>query len=320
MPGIRALLEVGGRKLDRIVAADLGFIAGPRLNAAGRMDDMSVGIECLLADNETSARELAMQLDELNRDRREVETDMQAQALAAIKAMKLDVENLPVGLCLFQPDWHQGVIGILAARIKERFHRPVIAFARSGEGMLKGSARSVSGLHIRDALDAVATRHPGLIPRFGGHAMAAGLSLAEDNYAVFAQAFDEEISRHLTQDDLAGVVYSDGELSDRELSLDTAQLLRDASPWGQGFPEPVFEGNFDVLSHRVVGQRHMKMMLRPLGGENEIDAIAFNTPELPEPCRQLHMAYRLDVNEYRGRVTAQLIIEYIGSPRVVAPA
>ena len=319
-PGIRALLEAGGRKLDRIVAADLGFIAGPRLNAAGRMDDMSVGIECLLADNETSARELALQLDELNRDRRSVETDMQAQALAAIKAMKLDVENLPVGLCLFQADWHQGVIGILAARIKERFHRPVIAFARSGEGMLKGSARSVSGLHIRDALDAVATRHPGLIPCFGGHAMAAGLSLAEDNYADFAQAFDEEISRHLTQDDLAGVVYSDGELSERELSLDTAQLLREVSPWGQGFPEPVFEGNFDVLSHRVVGQRHMKMMLRPLGGENEIDAIAFNTPELPEPCRQLHMAYRLDVNEYRGRVTAQLIIEYIGAPRVVASA
>ncbi len=319
-PGIRALLEVGGRRLDRIVAADLGFIAGPRLNAAGRMDDMSVGIECLLADDETGARELAMKLDELNRDRRKVEADMQAQALAAIKTMKLDVENLPVGLCLFQPDWHQGVIGILAARIKERLHRPVIAFARSGEGMLKGSARSVSGLHIRDALDAVATRHPGLIPRFGGHAMAAGLSLEEENYAVFAQAFDEEISRHLTQDDLAGVVYSDGELSERELSLDTAQLLRDASPWGQGFPEPVFEGNFDVLSHRVVGQRHMKMMLRPLGGDSEIDAIAFNTPELPEPCRQLHMAYRLDVNEYRGRISAQLIIEYIGTPRLVAPA
>ena len=319
-PGIRALLEVGGRKPSRIVAADLGFIAGPRLNAAGRMDDMSVGIECLLADDETRARELAGKLDELNRDRREVETDMQAQALAAIKVMKLDAENLPVGLCLFQPDWHQGVIGILAARIKERFHRPVIAFARSGDGMLKGSARSVSGLHIRDALDAVATRHPGLIPHFGGHAMAAGLSLEESGYAVFAQAFDEEISRHLTQDDLAGVVFSDGELSGRELSLETAQLLRDASPWGQGFPEPVFEGNFDVLSHRVVGQRHMKMMLRPLGGENEIDAIAFNTPELPEPCRQLHMAYRLDVNEYRGRVTVQLIIEYIGSPRVVASA
>ncbi|MCK5481517.1 MAG: single-stranded-DNA-specific exonuclease RecJ, partial [Gammaproteobacteria bacterium] len=319
VPGIRALLEVGGRNPNRIVAADLGFVAGPRLNAAGRMDDMSVGIECLLAGNETTARELAARLDELNRDRRVVETDMQAQALAAIRNMKLDERNLPVGLCLFEPDWHQGVIGILAARIKERFHRPVIAFARSGEGMLKGSARSVSGLHIRDALDAVATQNPGLIPGFGGHAMAAGLSLEENNYADFAKAFDKEISRHLTQDDLAGVVYCDGELSDRELSLDTAQQLRDASPWGQGFPEPVFEGNFEVLSHRVVGQRHMKMMLRPPGGENEIDAIAFNTPELPEPCRQLHMAYRLDVNEYRGRVTPQLIIEYIGAPRVASP-
>ena len=319
VPGIRALLEVGGRKPNRIVATDLGFVAGPRLNAAGRMEDMSVGIECLLADNETTARELAGRLDELNRDRREVETDMQEQALAAIKTMKLDEKNLPVGLCLFEPDWHQGVIGILAARIKERFHRPVIAFARSGEGQLKGSARSVSGFHIRDALDAVATQNPGLIPGFGGHAMAAGLSLDESNYADFAKAFDKEVSRHLSQDDLAGVVYSDGELSGAELSLDTAQQLRDASPWGQGFPEPVFEGNFDVLSHRIVGQRHMKMMLRPLGGEMEIDAIAFNTPELPEPCRQLHMAYRLDVNEYRGRVTPQLIIEYIGSPRVAPP-
>ena len=319
VPGIRALLEAAGRKPDRIVATDLGFVVGPRLNAAGRMDDMSIGIECLLTDDEDRARELAQRLDELNRDRREVETDMQTQALAAIKNMNLDEKNLPTGLCLFEPDWHQGVIGILAARIKERFHRPVIAFARSGEGQLKGSARSVSGFHIRDALDAVATQNPGLIPHFGGHAMAAGLSLDENNYADFARAFDKEVSRHLTKDDLNGVVYSDGELSNDEMSLDTAQLLRDASPWGQGFPEPVFEGNFDVLSHRVVGQRHMKMMLRPLGGENEIDAIAFNTPELPEPCRQLRMAYRLDVNEYRGRVTPQLIIEYIGSPRVASP-
>jgi single-stranded-DNA-specific exonuclease len=318
VPGIRALLEAAGRKPNRIVATDLGFVVGPRLNAAGRMDDMSVGIECLLTDDEDRARELAQRLDELNRDRREVETDMQTQALAAIKNMNLDEKNLPTGLCLFEPDWHQGVIGILAARIKERFHRPVIAFARSGEGQLKGSARSVSGFHIRDALDAVATQNPGLIPHFGGHAMAAGLSLDENNYADFARAFDKEVSRHLTKDDLNGVVYSDGELSNDEMSLDTAQLLRDASPWGQGFPEPVFEGNFDVLSHRVVGQRHMKMMLRPLGGENEIDAIAFNTPELPEPCRQLRMAYRLDVNEYRGRVTPQLIIEYIGTPRVAS--
>jgi len=319
VPGIRALLEAAGRKPNRIVATDLGFVVGPRLNAAGRMDDMSIGIECLLTDDEDRARELAQRLDELNRDRREVETDMQTQALAAIKNMNLDEKNLPTGLCLFESDWHQGVIGILAARIKERFHRPVIAFARSGEGQLKGSARSVSGFHIRDALDAVATQNPGLIPHFGGHAMAAGLSLDESNYADFARAFDKEVSRHLTKDDLSGVVYSDGELSNDEMSLDTAQLLRDASPWGQGFPEPVFEGNFHVLSHRVVGQRHMKMMLRPLDGENEIDAIAFNTPELPEPCRQLRMAYRLDVNEYRGRVTPQLIIEYIGTPRVASP-
>ncbi len=310
-PGIRALLEVGGRSLSRMVAADLGFVVGPRLNAAGRLDDMSVGIECLLTDDAAAASQMAARLDTLNRERKEIESDMQARALAAIAGLKLDDEQLPVGLCLFDPDWHQGVIGILAARLKERFHRPVIAFARSGPGELKGSARSIDGLHIRDALDAVATRHPDLIAKFGGHAMAAGLSLPEDHYPAFTTAFDEEVSRHVCRDDLNGVIYSDGELSGQELSLETAQLLRDASPWGQGFPAPVFEGDFNVVSHRVVGQRHLKMTLTPAKGGCQIDAIAFNTEVLPQGRQQVHLAYRLDVNEFRGIVSPQLIVEHM---------
>lgn len=311
VPGIRALFEVGGRSLSRMVATDLGFTVGPRLNAAGRLDDMSLGIECLLTDDAAAATRMATRLDELNRDRKLIETDMQTRALAAIEALDLRDDRLPVGLCLFDPGWHQGVIGILAARIKERFHRPVIAFARSGAGEIKGSARSVAGLHIRDALDAVATRHPDLIEKFGGHAMAAGLSLPEAHYPAFAAAFDKEVSRHLSREDLNGVIYSDGELSDQELSLDTAQLLRDASPWGQGFPAPVFEGDFTVVSHRVVGQRHLKMTLSPATGNCQIDAIAFNTEVLPRGSQRVHMAYRLDVNEYRGIVSPQLIVEHM---------
>jgi single-stranded-DNA-specific exonuclease len=311
VPGIRALLESAGRNLQRVVASDMGFGVAPRLNAAGRLDDMSLGIECLLTDDMQAARQMAMRLDTFNRERKDIESDMQARALQVIKQLDLKDEQLPVGLCLFEPDWHQGVIGILASRIKERFHRPVIAFARSGEGELKGSARSVSGLHIRDALDAVATRHPGLIDKFGGHAMAAGLSLAEHNYPSFSVAFNDEVERHLSADDLTGVIYSDGELSDRELTLDTAQLLRDASPWGQGFPAPLFEGDFTVLGFRVVGERHLKMSLQTAQGRCRIDAIAFNTTQLPADCRQLHMAYRLDANEFRGIVSPQIIVEHI---------
>ena len=314
VPGIRALLEASGRNLSSCVATDLGFAVGPRLNAAGRLDDMSVGIECLLTDDPAVAREMATQLDALNRDRREIESDMQAQAMQAIAALDLDEDRLPVGLCLFDPDWHQGVIGILAARIKENFHRPVVAFARSSAGELKGSARSVPGLHIRDALDAVATRHPGLVGRFGGHAMAAGLTLAEGDYPAFAQAFDAEVARHLSRDDLSTVIYSDGELAESELSLDTAQLLRDASPWGQGFPAPLFDGNFDIVGQRVVGQRHLKLTLQPVGGKRQIDAIAFNTAALPPGCRHAHLAYRLDVNEFRGLVSPQLMVEHIEVP------
>jgi len=311
VPGIRALLEIAGRSLPRIVATDLGFAVGPRLNAAGRLDDMSLGIECLLTDDQTAARQIAVQLDELNHERKEIESGMQARALEAIAGLNLEDDELPIGLCLFDPNWHQGVIGILAARIKERFHRPVIAFARSGESELKGSARSVPGLHIRDVLDAVAARHPGLISKFGGHAMAAGLGLPECNYRAFASAFDEEVSRHLTQDDLGGVIFSDGGLTDEQLSLDTAQLLRDAGPWGQGFPSPVFDGEFEIVSHRVVGKSHLKMTLKPVGGFSQIDAIAFNTSTLPAGRQHARMVYQLDVNEFRGIVSPQLIVEHI---------
>jgi single-stranded-DNA-specific exonuclease len=311
VPGLRALLEAGGRSLARVVASDLGFAAGPRLNAAGRLDDMSLGIECLLTDDAAAARDMAAQLDALNRERREIETDMQAQALTAIENLQLDDERLPVGLCLFDPDWHQGVIGILAARIKDRLHRPVIAFARSAEGEIKGSARSVTGLHIRDVLDAVATRHPQLVQKFGGHAMAAGLSLAEADYPAFAAAFDAEVSRHMSADDLHTCLYSDGELSDGELSLGTAQQLRDAGPWGQAFPEPLFDGRFEILGQRVVGERHLKLTVKSPQGAGRIDAIAFNTAALPADCHVARFAYRLDVNEYRGLVSPQLVIEHI---------
>jgi single-stranded-DNA-specific exonuclease len=284
VPGLRALLEAGGRSLARVVASDLGFAAGPRLNAAGRLDDMSLGIECLLTDDAAAARDMAAQLDALNRERREIETDMQAQALTAIENLQLDDERLPVGLCLFDPDWHQGVIGILAARIKDRLHRPVIAFARSAEGEIKGSARSVTGLHIRDVLDAVATRHPQLVQKFGGHAMAAGLSLAEADYPAFAAAFDAEVSRHMSADDLHTCLYSDGELSDGELSLGTAQQLRDAGPWGQAFPEPLFDGRFEILGQRVVGERHLKLTVKSPQGADRRHCLQHRGPARRLPC------------------------------------
>jgi single-stranded-DNA-specific exonuclease len=311
VPGISALLDAGNRNPRGAVADDLGFAVGPRLNAAGRLDDMSLGIECLLADDESAARDMAQQLDALNRDRKEIEAEMQAQALTALGELDLPDDDLPTGLCLFDPEWHQGVIGILAARIKQRFHRPAIVFARSQNDEIKGSARSVPGLHIRDVLGAVATRHPGMVGKFGGHAMAAGLTLAESDFDAFSRAFDAEVSKHLSADDLATVIWSDGQLDDDELSLDTARLLREGGPWGQGFPAPVFDGDFTILGQRVVGDHHLKLSLQPVAGHSRIDGIAFNTPALPPGCEQARMAYRLDVNEYRGLLTPQLIVEYI---------
>jgi single-stranded-DNA-specific exonuclease len=293
------------------VASDLGFAVGPRLNAAGRLEDMALGIECLLADDPKAALNMARQLDELNRARREIEADMKAQALAALESLHLEEGGLPTGLCVYDPAWHQGVIGILAARLKESFHRPVIAFAAAGDGEIKGSARSVPGLHIRDCLEAVSTRHPGLIRKFGGHAMAAGLSLAERDFERFHAAFDAEVSRHLDADDLHGVIHSDGELRVDELTLELAEALRTAGPWGQHFPEPVFDGVFEVLSQRVVGDSHLKLTLRQAGRAG-IDAIAFNQAAIGDLAgRRVNMAYRVDANEFRGTTSLQLVVEHL---------
>jgi len=312
-PGIRALLEIAGRKIERVVAADFGFAAGPRLNAAGRLDDMSLGIECLLAEDAGKAKQLAAELDALNRERREIEADMKTQAMEYVQQVHVREDQLPMGLCLFEPDWHQGVIGILASRIKERFHRPVIAFARSGPDEIKGSARSIPGLHIRDTLDAIAARHPDVLQKFGGHAMAAGLSLAEHNLPVFEAAFVKELETRLDEGILTNVLESDGPLDLEDFNLDLAEQLRSAGPWGQGFPEPLFDGNFTVLQQRVVGEHHLKLLVRPEGGNQALDAIAFNQAEdhqLKEG-QQVHLAYRLDSNEYRGMLGLQLMVEMI---------
>lgn len=314
-PGLRAILEVARRDPSRITSTDLGFILGPRLNAAGRLDDMSLGIECLLCDDPDQAREMAVQLDELNQDRKSIEQGMQREALEQLK--DLPEESMPFGLCLFEPDWHQGVIGILASRLKERYHRPTIAFASAGEGILKGSARSVPGFHIRDALDAVAARHPELISKFGGHAMAAGLSLPEENFPAFCAAFDEEVRRQLNEDDLTGRLLSDGTLAVEEFHLELARALRNAGPWGQHFPEPLFHGIFQLAEQRVVGERHLKMVLKTECGSVRLDGIAFGVDRdiWPNPnIRWVELAYRLDLNEFRGNETVQLLVTHI-APR-----
>jgi single-stranded-DNA-specific exonuclease len=321
VPGVRALLESGGRKLDEITAADLGFVVGPRLNAAGRLTDMSVGIECLLADDPAEAARLAGQLAALNAERREIEQRMQLEAVDIAATLRFNVVgDESLGLCLFDETWHQGVVGLVAGRIKDRLHRPVIAFARAENGGLRGSARSVPGIHIRDALDSIATRHPGLIDKFGGHSMAAGMSLAEEALDRFRTAFAEEIAARADVESLRGVIHSDGELIGTELCVDTARVLRGAGPWGQGFPEPVFDGEFGVLDARIVGGRHLKLSVREGGAAPcgpPIDAIAFGyigsaaeDPQLRAGMRA-QLAYRLEVNEYRGLGRLQLNCQHL---------
>ncbi len=314
-PGIQALLEVGGRDPAMTVAADLGFAVGPRLNAAGRLEDMSVGIACLLSDDVGEARALAARLDGLNRERRAIEDDMKARALAHIEeVLEAEEGELPVGLCLYDADWHEGVVGLLASRIKDRLHRPVIAFAPGGgSDQLKGSARSVSGLHIRDALDAVATRHPALLSKFGGHAMAAGLTIRREDFDAFARAFDAEVRRHLDPAALRGAVLSDGALGPADHSLDLAEALRFAGPWGQGFPEPVFDGVFDLIQRRIVGERHLKLVVRHPEGGPPLDAIAFNVTDAdwPAAVSRVRLAYRLDVNSFRGQRSVQLVVVHL---------
>ena len=300
--GIDALLRVAGKAPEKTSARDLGFAVGPRLNAAGRLDDMSLGIACLLTDDAATAIQIAARLDALNRERRSIEADMQESALAALE--QVDARDR-FSLALFDETWHQGVIGILASRLKDRFHRPVIAFARAGEGELKGSGRSVAGLHLRDALDLIAKRHPGLIRKFGGHAAAAGLSIAETDFAEFAAAFEQVARELLDENALARRIETDGALEHAEMSLGIARLL-DEQVWGQGFPAPQFSDDFLVQNQRVVGEKHMKLRLDARG--KVIEAMLFGHNEfLPERIRAV---YSLSVNEYNGAQSLQLIIRH----------
>ncbi len=312
--GIQQILKIAGRDITRIVSSDLGFAIGPRLNAAGRLEDMSLGIECLITDDANRAAMIAEQLDQLNKDRRHIEQGMQQQAMKSLEHLEASISQsqLPFGISLYNADWHQGVIGILASRIKEKFNRPVIVFANDNEKIIKGSARSIKGLHIRDALELVSSRHPGMIIKFGGHAMAAGLSIHRKDYQAFEKAFNEVVKLQADKDILQGVIESDGELSGAEFNLTLAEAIRNSGPWGQGFVEPIFDGEFEVLDWRVVGEKHLKMELQPADAEKSISAIAFNVPSsrLRESDGFIRAAYRLDVNEFRNRKTAQLIVEY----------
>lgn len=310
--GISALLEISGRNQARIVASDLGFAVAPRLNAAGRLEDMSLGIECLLSENSTHAREMAQRLDQLNDERRVIEQDMQEQAFSVLKKLQPESENLPSGICLFDEEWHQGVIGILASRIKDRMHRPVIAFALASAHEIKGSCRSISGLHIRDVLAEISTLYPDLITKFGGHAMAAGLTIPRAKFEAFSKAFAEIVSARMNDEMLNNALISDGELQPQELTLSVAEILREAGPWGQSFPEPLFDGVFEILEQRLVGSKHLKMVLS--NSSRTIDAIAFNVDLNSWPnyrCSHVNIAYRMDVNEFRGKRNVQLIVEQL---------
>lgn len=312
--GITALLEVAKRNPARIVASDFGFAVGPRLNAAGRLDEMALGVETLLCEDIMYARRMAAELDSLNQERRELEVGMQQEALKSLEYLKLNEEQLPWGIALFQEDWHQGVIGILASRIKDKYHRPVIAFADAGNGEIKGSARSIKGLHMRDLLELVNSRHPGLICKFGGHAMAAGLTLKSGGFATFAKAYDDAVREQLKPEQLTGELWSDGELTPTELTLEIAQLLRNAGPWGQSFEEPLFDGYFKIIQQRIVGERHLKLVLETQCGTVMLDAIAFNVDLHTWPdatIQHARIVYKLDVNEYRGNFTLQLMVEQI---------
>ncbi|MFD2111423.1 single-stranded-DNA-specific exonuclease RecJ [Thiorhodococcus fuscus] len=309
--GVSALLQVAGRDPTRATAADLGFFVAPRLNAAGRLEEMSLGVECLLTDDPERALSSAQVLDELNRRRREIEGEMKDQAECLLDRLSLDGEALPPALCLFGEDWHQGVSGIVAARIRERYHRPVIAFADAGDGWLRGSARSIEGLHIRDAIDRVDRCHPGLIERFGGHAMAAGLTIRLGLLDAFRASFVEVVREQLGDVPPQPEILSDGELPARLLTLETAEALRLAGPWGKGFPEPRFDGTFEVREARIVGERHLKLRLAPPDGD-PLDAIGFHFGDQLEQARgHIRLAYRLDVNQYRGVRSPQLVMEYL---------
>jgi single-stranded-DNA-specific exonuclease len=312
-PGIKALVEVANRECAHLTSTDLGFVIGPRLNAAGRLDDMSQGIACLLEEETIQARMIAAELDALNKERREIETGMKAQAEQTLESMALNEGDMPDALVVYREDFHQGVIGIVAGRLKEKYLKPVIAFAHQDEQIIKGSARSIPGVHIRDVLDEVNTRFPGVIDKFGGHAMAAGLSLPLANLKDFESAFTAIASQHIAKLDGNHALLSDGDLTDSELCLPFAHQLRQAGPFGQGFESPLFDGGFTLLDQRLVGKKHLKMVLKS-DGNNEIDAIAFNVDLNLWPnamVKRVHIAYRLDINVFRGQESVQLIVEQI---------
>ncbi|SMF35531.1 single-stranded-DNA-specific exonuclease [Alteromonadaceae bacterium Bs31] len=313
--GIRALFEVGGRDLSKLSSSDLGFVAGPRLNAAGRLDDMSLGIRCLLADSYREARHIAAELDALNRERRSIEASMQQEAQSFLEDILRGEQEWPQAICLYKDDWHPGVIGILASRVKERTHRPTIVFADNGDGSIKGSGRSIEGVHLRDALDRVATQHPGLLDKFGGHAMAAGLSLAGQHFQQFNSAFVSVIDELLNGQAPEAELLTDGELQLEDFSLSNALAIQNLGPWGQAFPEPCFDGEFRILTQRIVGEKHLKLLLTPSEYSGfSIDAIAFNVDGDIWPnadIQKVRLVYKLNCNEYRGEQKLQLLVDYL---------
>jgi single-stranded-DNA-specific exonuclease len=317
-PGLMALAQVAGCRLEELSARHLGHQIAPRLNAAGRIDDMSVGIRCLLTDDWAEALSYARELDRLNRERREMEVRMRDEAAIAVRRLHLQEGSLPAGVALYDRGWHAGIVGLVANRMKDRVHRPVVAFAPAGNGELRGSARSVAGVHVRDVLEAIDTRHPGLIDRFGGHAMAAGLTLREDRLQKFTDAFGEEVGRHLTREQMLGVLETDGELAAGELSLETALALEAGGPWGQSFPEPLFDGEFVVAESRVLADRHLKLWLRPQPASQPVEAIAFGHFDAdgalrPSTGARIRLAFRLQSTSYGGTTRAELLAEYLQS-------
>jgi single-stranded-DNA-specific exonuclease len=314
--GLMALARVAGCRLDDLSTRQLGHQIAPRLNAAGRIDDMSIGIRCLLTDDAAEAIALAGELDRLNRERREIEARMRDEATIAVRRLNLSEGSLPPGLVLYDPGWHAGIIGLVASRMKERLNRPVVAFAPAGDDELRGSARSVEGVHVRDALEAIATRHPDLIERFGGHAMAAGLTLRPGMLSRFADAFSEEVGRQLTPEQMQGVLVTDGELAAAEITLETARALESGGPWGQAFPEPLFEGEFEVVDTRLVGERHLKLWVRPEAAARPIEAIAFGHFDeagatRPSAGMRVRLAYRLQSTTFGGTARAEMLAEYL---------
>lgn len=320
-PGILALLQVAGKDHQRVDSSDFGFILGPRLNAAGRLDDISIGIQCLLTDDTNIACELATQLDTLNRDRRTIESLMQREALQHLADINVDSNNMPAAICLYDESWHQGVVGILASRIKEKFHRPVIAFAPADRDKntdeIKGSARSIPNLHIRDLLEKIATQNPDILQKFGGHAMAAGLSLNKKNYPAFTVLFEQAVNHKLSAADFSEVLLSDGTLLEEECTLPMALAIQQSGPWGQQFPEPLFDGNFFIVNQRIVGDKHIKLELAfDRQSMQRIDAIMFNADLQQWPSTTttpVRLVYQLAINVYRNRESIQLIVKHIVS-------